>query len=342
MKKIKEKILVMFGIALIAFMLGIITVNAAPPRVSITSRNHVVRTGTIVDAYNLTVDYSQMPDLTNLRIFYNLNDPNHGTWTEITYNPLQTSHSVLIRTGFSSSYLQTVNVRAENDHGVYDTYIELLVLFFSAQNWTHPATGLSGTLMRYPIGHLGTTTVQVEVVTDPAILARFPLLNMGIVYRVNPIALDPHEDAGPLLRRFGISPSTSYITVMYPVPEAARTMPGLRGYVFHPDFTHFMTSQYMPWMYDGNLLFTSTRGIYIYEEGYAYFTIATGIDPNSPGLINQTPPEDILTPPEDTPPGIENPQTGINTIPYILLGLGIIGALVAFVYVKKKKKFHKI
>ena len=328
MKKLtNKKRMVAILIALLAFTMGNISVNAQVPTISIRGENHLAVTGTTVDGYTLTIDYSEMTDLTNFVIRYRVND---GAWQNVNYSTDRTTHTLIIRGGTngltSGQTFQTIYVYAENDFGKTEELEKrILVIYFANRNINDPATGITAHLMRFPLG----TEVEIERVTDPAILSQIPLLNMT-VYRVTPKVNG--IKAGPLLREFGLSPNTHYITLTVPIPENIRSTARFGrpvGWVFPPNFSSSRTASYFN---NPTVNFTLSTSTFIYNEGSAFYVIASGIDPNHSNII---PSESYDS------NDVENPETGAF-IPYILIGTILLGTIGIYFYTRKKNKIYKI
>ena len=332
----KKRILKMFGLFAFLFTIGIINVEAQIPEITISGNNHVVTTGTLVDSYNLTIDYSQVTNLTDLVIRYRVND---GEWQNVNFRTDQTSHRVTIRSGANgfgtNRGFHNIEVYAENSSGRSETLTKrLLVIFFATRDFTHEATGITGRSMRFPVN----TQVEVERVTDPEILNQIPLLNMT-VYRITPRA--EGEKAGLLISERGLSPLTHYITFRIPIPENLRGQ--LRfgqqiGWVFPPGFNESDRSNYQN---NPTTHFTMSTSRFILEHGYAYYVLASGIDPNHQNSSNITQEDENNTttiPPTTTQPPIENPPTHFNT-QFLLLSLLLGGAILGGYLLKKKNSW---
>jgi len=303
---------------LVAFLISSTPIMADNERVTISGNTFVTRTATMLDAYSLTIDYSEVDNLSSLRLSYRVND---GEWQNINFRTDRTSHNLLLRSGMEGlsdeQTFHTIYVAAEDELGRIELEKRILAIDFANRDWECETTGVTVRTMRFPIG----TEIEVEQITDPLILRKFPLLNMGNVYKVS--ATVDGVPAGQILRAAGIGyGSTTFITLVYPMNEENRQLQGVMGFVFHPDFTTHLTVNYMRGLNDGNMSFVTSTGIYVYEEGYAYYTIGTEIDP------------DHVYPPEE-PEEDEESSNNLYLYLVIILLILIIGAIVV------KKSFSK-
>lgn len=323
--KIKKLLLsLVFMIIFIILLTTKSNADAEMPKISISGDNSTASSnGTTPITYSLTIDYSEMSDLTNFKIYYKVNN---NSYQEVNYDSANSSYNLTIFGGSfeSGNHLQTIYVYAENDEGTSEVLEKtILVIYYASKSFTDDATGISGTLMQYPLN----TTVEIETVTDSAILNKLPLLNMTTVYKVTPKV--DGQDVGTLLKQYGVSTSTSYITLLVPVPENIAQMVSFGdqiGYVFAPNLTDYRTVTYMN---NSTVNFTLSTATYIYNEGYAYYAIATGIDPNYSNNTNtnNSGTNNTSTTDNTTAPGTL-PQTGQSSLTVILIiGIAVIGVV---------------
>lgn len=341
------KMMILFIATILIIFMGTTVVNAEveAPQISIEGKNYNSITGTIVDAYSLTIDYSNITDLTGLKIYYKVND---GEYKEISYKEDETNYKLTIQGNEfdEGKCLQKIYVYAENEKGKSEVLEkEFLIIYYTSKEFSDPNTGISGTLMRYPIN----TTVEIEKVNDTNILNQLSHLDIATIYKITPKV--EGQDAGPLLKKYGCSTATSYITVKLPIPEnvAQKSNYGDKiGYIFTSNLSEYKTVSYMN---NPLINFVTTTGEYIYNDGYAYYMIATEKNEEQP----EPPQEQPDNKPTEQPPSEDNkepekpkeesnskndntttttviPDTGIT--PIIILAISAVAIISLIAYIK--------